>query len=513
MTLGRTLTQTAARWPESTALVEGSTRLTYRELETCVHRFANGLRTRGVAEGDAVGIFAKNSVEQVVAALAVQSLGAVATPVNPRLSAGELAAILTDAGATALVCDADRADVVRRAEADLSTVDLFVSTAPADGMVSFDAVTAEGDDSVPETSVTLDDPALLMHTSGTTGRPKLVVVDHRGQSLNGLACSVELGFAHADTALHVAPLYHSAGYLNLFVPCLQLGATHVLQSTFEPERTLERIDAEDVTVTLGVPTHFQMLREADPSSVDATSLRTVVTSGAPVATETAEWVRATLCEEFVNVYGLTETIGLVTIARDVHTDDAGFHIGDPFLNVEVRLVEVGEDVPPDATVDPGERGQLIARSPKVMRAYYDRPEATDRTLRDGWLYTGDVAVEREDGYYLVDRVDNCIVSGGENVYPREVETVLADHPAVVDCAVAGEPDETLGERVAAYVVSRDPTLDLGSIDDFWKRRDDVADFKRPRALTLVDDVPRNASGKILRDRLGEEYVRDRLGTE
>lgn len=498
MTIGRVLAKTADRWPESEAVVEGSTRLTYREFADRVACFATGLRSRGVETGDGVGVFAANSLEQVVTLLAVQSIGAVAVPVNPRLSGGELAAILTDAEATTLICDGPRADVVERVADDLASVERYVSTEPREGMTSFDAVHADGVDEYPEADVSLEDPALMMHTSGTTGRPKLVLIDHRGQLLNSLACAVELGFERGDTALHVAPLYHSAGYLNLFLPCLQVGATHVLQSAFDPEETLSRVESEGVTVSLGVPTHFQKFREAGQPSADTSSLRMLITSGAAIAAETADWVRTDLCEEFVNVYGLTETTGLVTVTREVGADDGGFRIGEPFLDVEVRLVEVGEDVPPDATVEAGERGELIARSPKVMQGYYGRPEETARTLRDGWLYTGDVAVRRDGIYYLVDRVDNRIISGGENVYPREVESVLEEHPDVVDVAVRGEPDETLGETVAAYVVSRDPDLTLADLDVFWKGRTDAADFKRPRRLTLVESIPRNQSGKVLR---------------
>lgn len=504
MTIGRVLKQTADRWPDSEAVVDGSTRLTYRDLEERVARFATGLRSRGVEAGDGIGIFMANSLEQIVSYLAVQSIGAVAVPINPRLSAGELATILTDAEATTLICDGPRTDVVDRAANDLTTVEWYVSPRPRTDMASFDVVVADGVAEYPTVGLSLDDPALMMHTSGTTGRPKLVVIDHQGQLLNSMACAVELGFVHGDTALHVAPLSHSAGYLNLFLPCLQLGATHVLQSDFDPERTLARIKSEDITVSLGVPTHFQKLRETDLAIADTSSLRLLVTSGAPVTQGTAEWVRDHLCETFVNVYGLTETTGLVTMSRDVHTEGGGFCAGEPFLNVEVRLVDVGDAVPPDAKVDDGERGELVVRSPKVMQGYYRRPEQTEQTLRDGWLYTGDVAVKRDGTYYLVDRVDNRIISGGENIYPREVESVLEDHPDIVDVAVTGEPDPSLGEAVAAYVVSRDPALTLEDVDEFWKRRTDITDFKRPRKFTLVEAIPRNQSGKIRRDTFGPD---------
>lgn len=524
MTVGDTLRQTARRWPDSDALVTDARQLTYRELSATTNRFANGLREAGVEAGDAVGLVSANSVEQVLSYLAVQTLGAVAVPVNPRLSPEELGAILGDAEASAVVCDGNRAAAVEGAAETLSALSLRITTdartATETGMRSFDDVLAD-DASPPAADVALTEPGVMMHTSGTTGRPKLVVLTHQGQLLNSMACAVELDIEHEDRLLHVAPLYHSAGYLNLLLPGLQLGATHVLQADFDPEATLERVERERATVSLAVPTHFQLLRETDPAAYDLSSLHTLVTSGAPIAADTAAWVVENLCPSLVNVYGLTETCGLVTIddgsddgsdgddggshpSGRGETPDRAFRIGEPFLGVEVRLVEVGDDVPPDRTVDAGDRGQLVVRSPKVMTGYYGRPARTRETLRDGWLYTGDVAVERDGVYYLVDRLDNCIISGGENIYPQEVERVLADHPGVRDCAVGGVEDATLGERVVAYVVPADPSLTLADVDSFWRARTDAADFKRPRELRLVESIPRNDSGKVLREELGDD---------
>lgn len=501
MTVGSILRHAATRWPEGEALVTDSRRLTYRDLFESTNRFAHGLRGLGVERGDAVGIVASNSVEQVVSYLAIQTVGAVAVPVNPRLSVSELAAILDDAEATTVVCDAERTPTVHRAASEAAAVSRCISTDPVDEMQSFDSVMAGESTNPPDVEVGLDEPGVMMHTSGTTGQPKLVVLTHGGQVLNSMACAIEFGFGSDDRALHVAPLYHSAGYLNLLLPCLQTGATHVLQSEFDPEQTLQRIEAESATVSLGVPTHYQLLRQVDPEPFDVSSLRALVTSGAPVAQATVDWVERHLCETFVNAYGMTETCGLVTTSWDVGSTDGAYRVGEPFLGVDVRLVAVGENVEPDRTVAPGERGQLVVRSPKLMDCYYGRPGKTDETVRDGWLYTGDVAVERDGDYYLVDRMDNRIISGGENIYPQEVERILADHPDVVDCAVVGASDPTFGERVVAYVVADGP-MSLADVDDFWENRTDAAGFKRPRELRLTGSIPRNDSGKILRDELG-----------
>lgn len=509
MILGRVLTRTATRWPENEALVQGERRLTYRELQKEVRNLVGGLQSLGIESGDAVGLYTANSIEQIVSYLAVQSIGAVAVATNPRLAAGELSTIMNDAGVETIICDPGRAPTVGEAyeEGRLPDVEHRIATGEFDDMLAYEDLVNQGPAGAPDGDVRPEDPGIMMHTSGTTGRPKLVVISHRSQVLNSLSCAVELDFGPGDRVLHIAPLNHSAGYLNLFLPCLQLGGTHVLEPSFDPERTLRRIESEGVTVTLGVPTHFQLLRAADIDAerFDTDSLRLLITSGAPVHRTIADWVSETLCANFWNVYGLTETTGLVTVTEEIRRDDSGAYcIGKPFLDAEIRLIDPGDDVPPDRTVEPGERGQLIVRSAKLMEEYYGRPERTAETIRDGWLYTGDVAVERDGIYYLIDRLDNRIISGGENIYPQEIERVLGDHPAVEDCAMVGAPDETLGKRVVAYVVTDDDSLNLAAIDEFWKERSDIADFKRPREVRLVDTIPRNQSGKILRNELPDQ---------
>jgi acyl-CoA synthetase (AMP-forming)/AMP-acid ligase II len=348
------------------------------------------------------------------------------------------------------------------------------------------------DEGEPNPDIDPDDLSVMMHTSGTTGRPKLVMIDHHSQWANGMSCLAELGYRHEDRALHIAPLFHSADYLNVLLPAVFVGATSVIQSDFDPERTLELIDQESITATLGVPTHLERIQEHGLDGYDTDSLRFVVTSDAPIREDTVEWVTDDLCETLYNVYGLTETTGLVTV-RDVNylTDHYTFYcVVKTFLNVDVRLIELGEDVPPDATVEDGECDCLIARTPKLMHGYYGQPEKTAKTLRDGWLYTNDVVFREDDEtYYLVHRIDHAIISGGENVYPLEVEQVLRRHPAVEDCDVTGEPDDDLGERVVAYVVSSDNALDTDEITEYWREdQAAAANYKRPREVYVVESL-------------------------
>lgn len=503
MLIRRTLERTAARWPDREAVVDGDHRMTYREWNRAVDRVAGSLHTLGIEAGTRVGMFTHNCFEQVTTYLAAAALGAIAVPLNHRLAPGELSFLMNASESELLVYDPDLLTVVESARSDIATNPNFVSTGTGELGHSFtdllngEELTQRGDPNPDGTSV-------MMHTSGTTGRPKLVELTPRGQWINSLSCAVELDYSAADRALNMAPLYHSAGYLNLFLPVMHVGGTNVIMRSFDPVEALEIIDRERITTTLGVPTQYHRFQQVDAARSPDT-LRLATVSGAQFGQDVVEWVTTNLCTRFVNVYGLTESTGFVTIlhATDLNRMEGGFCIGKPFLNMDVRLVEIGDNVPPDATIQEGERGQLITRGEKVMRGYYGRPDATSEALVDGWLYTGDVAVNRDGYYYLVDRVDNMIISGGENIYPAEIERALNEHPQIEQSAVVGEADSDLGERVVAHVKRGDQSLTPGEIESYWRSRDDIADFKRPRKITFVDDIPKNPSGKIVRHELTE----------
>lgn len=495
MLLGRILEQTAARWPDAEAMVEGERRLTYDEWNRRVDRVANALADRGVAAGGRVGILTRNRIEQATAYFAAQKLGAVAVPMNFRLSPDDLVHVVTTAETSVLLYDEELADRVAAVRSELSPVEHYFSTGDAPDLgepfadLGADAPAPTPDDG----GVDPTDLGVMMHTSGTTGRPKLVETDHRSVWANAMACLGEFGYRRTDRSLHVAPMFHSADYLNVLVPSVLVGAANVMQPQFDPERTLELFESESITATLGVPTHLKRMKDAGASGYDCSSLRVVLSSGAPIPDDVVEWVTTELCERYYNVYGLTETTGLVTLrdptAPAARPDD--YCIGKPFLNVDVRLLELGEDAAPTDTVERGERGRLVVRAPKLMHGYYEQPDRTDETLHGEWLYTNDVALVGEDGrYYMFDRIDNVVISGGENVYPLEVERALRAHPAVADCAVTGEPDDDLGERVVAYVVPVDDSLTEAALEEFWLHEQTaVADYKRPRTIHFVSELP------------------------
>lgn len=495
MLLGRILDQAATRWPDADAMVQGDRRLTYDEWNHRVDCVTTALADRGVDPGDRVGILTYNCIEQATAYFATQRLGAVAVPMNYRLSPDDLVHLVTTAETAVLLYDEELEDDVASVRSDLTPVDHYFSTGADPNLGEpFAALSAETPvAATDEGGVDPTDLAVMMHTSGTTGRPKLVETDHRSMWANAMACLSEFDYQNADRALHVAPMFHSADYLNLLVPTVLVGATNVMQPQFDPERTLELFESESISTTLLVPTHLKRLMDVGVDEYDCSSLRLVLSSGAPVPDDVVEWVTTELSERSYNAYGLTETTGMVTrrnpTAPAARPDD--YCIGKPFLNVDVRLIELAEDAAPTDTVEQGERGRLIVRAPKLMHGYYEQPEKTEETLHGEWLYTNDVALLGEDGrYYMFDRIDNVVISGGENVYPLEVERALRGHPAIADCTVTGEPDDDLGERVVAYVVPADNSLTEDDVEDYWRHEQTaVADYKRPQTVYFVDELP------------------------
>lgn len=505
MQIGPTLTRSAERWPDREALVQGDRRLTYAEWNDKVNKLVDGLRAHDLSKGDPIGIFSYNSIEQMTTFLAAQKLGAVGVPLNYRLAPNEVAQILNRAGASALYYDGALRDVVHSAFDGFESIKLFFSTHEDDFSLSFESIEADGDPTEPDSVGSPRDTSAMLHTSGTTGLPKLVSIAHRSHWINNLLCSADLGFRRSDRTLHIAPLFHSGPLHAMFLPHLHIGATNVIQRKFDPEDTLRLIERESISSFLGVPTHFQRLREHGVDA-DVGSIRYVVTTGSPLSETIRKWVIDNVSESLVTVYGLTEATSLLTVRSGEREPiiSEGEPIGRPLLDVDVEVVEPTDNAEPGDVVETGERGQLIARTDKLMDEYFEQPEATAEVKRKGWLYTGDIVVQDDFGHlYLVDRMDNMIVSGGENIYPQHIERVLNEHPEIEESGVVGEPDPDLGERVVAYIVGAS-SVTVTDIEEYWKGRDDIANFKRPREVYHVSQLPRNASGKILRRKLRGE---------
>jgi len=349
----------------------------------------------------------------------------------------------------------------------------------------------------------------LVYTSGTTGRPKGVMHSHINDVAIAMNCVMEYGLRHSDIALHIAPLYHVGGMQAFFIPHMMVGGTNVVLGYYEPLKTLETVQAERVTTLFAVPTQIQeMLLHPSFGSFDVSSLRMITTGGAAIAAVTMERVIREFCPSIFNGYGMTEA----SLALLLHPEQALSHLGScgkPTLISTCRVIAHREqdDAAPDDLAGAGEIGQLVVRGPQVMYGYWNNPAETAKKLRSGWLYTGDLVSRDEQGFfYFRGRVDDMIVSGGENIYPREVEEILYRCPGVVEAAVIGLPDARWGSIVTAFVVRRTADLTAAMIDAFCQASPDLANFKRPRRIEFIDALPTNPSGKVLKRELLARYA-------
>jgi 2-furoate---CoA ligase len=487
--LGEHLLACAERNPEALAIVDGEQRATYAELLELVRSAAGGLAALGVVPGDRVAAALKNRIETAILYWASQWLGAVFVPLNWRLRPDELTYCVSDCGACALAIEGASAAA---AEAVPGTPLIAVADAPAGRPLPV----AEG----PAAPSDADErePALMLYTSGTTGRHKGVPRSHRAERAAALAQLVQLQLRPGDRTLGVMPLYHTMGMRSLLAASA-CGGVFCSQPEFRPAAALDAVERERLTSLYLAPTLFHdMVAEQREQARDLSSVRALAYAGAPMTGVLVErCVEVFAPEAFVNHYGSTE-IYTFTIHGDQRAKPGC--AGRAALNARIRLVEPVPGASPDAEVALGEVGQVACAlsSDEAFSGYWHRPDADERQIRDGWYFPGDLGQLDADGdLYLVGRIDDMIVSGGENVHPLEIEEWLVRFPGVDEAAVVGEADERLGQRVVAFVVgSADVTADV--LDAHCLASPTLARFKRPRDYRFVDALPKSASGKLLR---------------
>lgn len=483
----------AQRSPDKVALSLREHALTYRELVERMNRVSNlALHGLGLAPGDHAALMAPNCLEFIEIVAGLASVGVPPAMVNPRLTAPELAYIANDAGARALFVHESLEELAR--DADLKTVErIVVIGAGYEDLLSAAATSA------PAVPLAEWDPFCISYTSGTTGNPKGVLLSHRSRSLVFYGMAVEYGcYSPEDRALAVAPLYHGGGFAFAMAPIF-FGGTCEILPRFDPEELLRVIAEVAITNAFMVPTHFNAvfgLGDQVAARADTSSLRTIISNAAPLPQATkvriVEWLGDGILHE---TYGSTEG-GIITNLRPQDQLRKEQCVGQPFPCTEVRLLDDGgEEVPA------GEVGEVFNRSPYLFNGYWGLPEATAQAFRDGWLSVGDLARKDDEGHlYIVDRKNDMILTGGVNVYPREIEEVLHEHPAVAEAAVVGVPDDYWGEAVKAVVALRSGCQATSEdIIDFC--RHDLAGFKLPKSVDFVGALPRNAAGKVLRREL------------
>lgn len=509
-TVGSTLDRSAEKHPHHEAIYypRKGQRWTYAEWDAQVNRLAQGMRGLGVEKGDRVSLFLFNTSEFVTAIYACAKLGAVSNPINYRLKAGELSYILNDAGSKVLIFEEGLRETVERARPELQTVRhfLFVDDPVPDYALSFYEVLDSGSTAHPDAQVEENDPYIIMYTSGTTGRPKGVVHRHRAMIDHNMAVIADQKLTAADRGLAAAPLYHAAELHVFFLPRVHVGASNVILHSFNPPEVLKTLAEEKITVMFGAPTMWNMLLQQPVKDYDLSAFRLLGYGGASMAPAMVRQCHEAFGADLLQYYGMTELGPAVTVLYPEEQLPKAGSAGKAILNHEVRVVRPREDGPaePDDVVAPGEVGEVIIRGPALMLEYYNRPEATARALYKGWYHSGDLATVDEEGYiWIADRLDDMIISGAENIYPREVEDALYEHPEVLEVAVVGTPDERWGEVVTAYVVPKSGSLTDAELDRFLKEGDRLADYKRPRLYHFVKELPKTASGKIQKFKLRE----------
>ncbi len=496
--------------PESEFAVQGERRLTYRQAQDEVHRLANAFLSAGLGKGDRVAVLAKNSVEYALLYFAASKAGVVPVPLNYRLTPAEWSFIVHDSGARMLIAGPAYVAAIDAIRADLAGVEGFVSigAGEAPGWMDYGAWTAAQPATAPHKRILETDDLYQMYTSGTTGHPKGAVLSHAAVTAHDVQLGVEFRGEPGDRWLVVAPLYHTAGASVVFISTYW-GGRLLIQEDFVPAEVVRAFSEEHIRNTILVPAMIQACLTMVPDVAERRydGLGTILYGASPIAEATLRRAIEVFGCGFVQVYGMTEVTGAVTVL--LPSDHALalatrpqllLSAGRPLLGVEIRIVDENDEPLP-----PGEIGEIVMRGPLLMNGYWNLPQATAEALHGGWMHSGDAGVMDRDGYiYVQDRIKDMIISGAENIYPREVEDVLFQHPAVADAAVIGVPDERWGETVKAVVQLRASAAATDEeIIEFCRGR--LAGFKRPRSVDFVEALPRNPSGKVLKRQLREPY--------
>lgn len=496
--------------PDHPALIDRLGTSTFGELDEASSRIASAIVASGITPGSHLGFLGKNSARYFELFFGAVKAGCALVPLNWRLAPPELAAVIDDARTPLVFVDEDVAALLASIDELTATpfgTVRFDSSTP--GLGAFERWLSVGDGADPNVPIHPDDTAVLIYTSGTTGRAKGVQITHRALDGIRLCEHLEPAFVwtEEDTLLTVMPVFHLVG-TGLSLQALYNGATVSLLPQLDPAELLEALGRDRPTICALVPTAIQaVVDHPDAADADFSSLRLVMYAGSPISAAVLKRAIVTMGCDFMQFYGATESCGALTLLRpeqhDVDDEQRLRSCGTPLPLIEIRIVDPqGEEVPDGST------GEFVVRGPNLFGGYWQQPDATAAVLQDGWYRTGDAGYRDAEGLmYILDRVKDMIVTGGENVYAAEVEQALAAHPDVAQCAVVGMPDEQWGERITAAVIPRD---DAQPEPDVLVAhcRELIAGYKVPKEIRLVETLPMTATGKILK-----REVRDQLHSE
>ncbi|USG66898.1 long-chain fatty acid--CoA ligase [Brevibacillus ruminantium] len=510
-TLPQMLEQSCKRFPERSAVYFKGQQWDYQTLGHLVKRFAAGLHSLGISEGDRVGIMLPNCPHYVAAYYGILQLGGIVVQINPMSVQAELEHYLSDSGAKALIVFAPFLPVVEKVKSVQELTARIVVELPATdnelpaGYLRYENVLALAEDvleDLPATSTTPDDVAVLQYTGGTTGRSKGAMLTHRNLYANAYQCYaiMEGDLERPDRILTVIPLFHVYGMTVCMNMAIFGGSQQIIVPRFELDDVLQTIKETKPTIFPGVPTMYVAVN-AHPRAEEygISSIRLCASGSAPLPGEVIKEFEAKTKGMILEGFGLSEA-SPVTHFNQMDKRKVG-SIGKTISFTESKIISLQDG---ETELGPNEAGELVVRGPQVMKGYWGMPEETAETLKDGWLYTGDIAYKDEEGYYyIIDRKKDLIIAGGFNIYPREVEEVLYQHPSVQEAVVIGVPDAYRGETVKAFVVlKKEASLTEAELQDYC--REQMAAYKIPQQIEFREALPKTAVGKILRRRLREE---------
>jgi long-chain acyl-CoA synthetase len=495
-----------ARWPDRKAIIDQTRSYTYGELNERVNRLANFLIGLGVKKGDGVGLLLQNCVEFAIGFFACQKLGAISSCLNYRLTAGPIGYAVQQEKLKALIFNTEFSPkIVEIMDAAKFCRFICVGTPTHSGVFSFDEGSHFSAAEPPPVEIKTDDLCNIIHTSGTTGRPKGAAFTNGTQIITAIQYCLEMGLDRGHVGMSLAPVVIGAA-TNFFVAYAFVGAAQVMIGDYSAEKALRMIEKYKVTEVFAVPTQMYQLAEAklQLDDVDLSSLRLIRSGGSPMSKALLMRVRDALGSDVLNTYGTTESCTAITGSHTgIDPEDKWESIGKATYFQKVRVVGVKEDevTEPDELVAPPGEGQLINRGPQCVWEYYGSSDEKLRA-RGGWHYTRDIVRLDAEGYiYPIDRMDNVIISGGENIYPQEVEFFLSKHSGIADVAVCGVADEKWGQVVKALIVRRSAELTAEDVNRYCLESSELPRYRRPKIIEFVDSLPRNVLGKIDRTAL------------
>ncbi|MHA6260457.1 long-chain-fatty-acid--CoA ligase [Sporosarcina sp. CAU 1771] len=521
MIFTKSLIHAARTYPEKIAIIDGAHKFTYRELANRTAKIKQTLLDMGVKKGDRIGMLMLNDFRYIELMYAMSSFGAITVPLNIRSNPEELAFVLRNAGVTVLYVHKEFLQVVPYLKENAPKVGQFiiaedaevVKSVDSEGMHSYEKLIDEQPESrLTHEGVEEEDVIGIFYTGGTTGRPKGVILTHKNLTINSYHLKTNIDYSEDDIYLHAAPMFHLADQAstNMFT---MLGGTHAIIRMFTPKAVLQAFQESKVTACTLVPTMLTFLfHDPEFEKYDISSVKRVLYGASPMSPELLKKAQKMMPHtKFNQAFGMTEASPVLTILKEKDHIIGGTKkqekrltsVGQPVQGVELKVVN-----PEGVEVETNQVGEIIAKGPNIMKGYWDLPEETENALRDGWYYTGDVGYKDEDEYYyIVDRAKDMIITGGENVYSLEVENVLSSHPAVLECAVFGVPDEKWGEVVKACIVLKVPdSVTSEEIVSFV--RPHLANYKVPKSIEILDEIPKSGAGKILKRTLRDQYWED-----